>query len=423
MLMLTASGNTAQLWNVETGRALFREPLAIEQPVSSVAFSPDGKLVLTASPEAVQLWDVTTGHQHLAEPLSFPEPLGLGSSSVSFSTNGQHLITNHYNRTVQMWHIRTGDKQFLEPPIYCGAPVRPGVSPDGKLLVSACGQTVQLWDVETGQERFPELWSHDNGYVRSLEFSPDGKRVATASDDRTARIWDVETGSELHRLQHDAIGSYGVSAASFNPDGKRVVTTSDTGTALIWDVETGNELHKLEHPSRVEKATFNTDGSVVTMHTGDDSISRVRVWDAGTGAARFEIPVGLSANWSLGPFGKYLVTWQEESARVWHLETGEEIFSEPLSHPKLQKMAPWMSTGDVRVASISPDGRRLLTATDDETRIWMISGELLQSAVRSATVVCLSPSFRRWVLGEPTDEARKKYEACERSHGRVPGPA
>ena len=423
MLVVTASDNMAQLWNMETGRTQLQEPLVIDQPVSSVAFSPDGKLVLTASLKTAQLWDVTTGRQHFAEPLSFPELLEVvGSSSVSFSANGQYLITEHLNNTVQVWDIRTGDKRFPEPPKYCGAPVRPAVSPDGKLLVSACGQTVQLWDVDTGRERFPESWSHDSGYVRSVEFSPDGKRVLTASDDRTARIWDVETGKELHTLQPDpsSFALYGMGNTSFSPDGKLILATSDGHIAWIWDVETGNELHKLEHPGRVENAAFNADGRfVVTIHTGDNSISRLWVWDTETGAMLSEIPM-RSENWSLGPFGEYLVTWQEESARVWHLETGDSLFSEPLSHPKLQKMASWMSTGHVRIASFSPDGRRLLTTTDDETRVWMISGELLQSAVRSATFVCLSPSFRQQVLGEPYDEARTKYEACERSHGRTP---
>lgn len=421
--LLTASGKTARLWNVETGRALLRNPLVMEQDIHSVAFSPpDGNLVLTASRDAAQLWDVTTGRAHFAEPLSFPERLGLGSSSVSFSATGEHLITRYANDTVQVWNILTGKKQFPEPPKFCGAPLQPAMSPDGKLLVSACGKTVHLWDVETGRERFPKPWSHASGYVRSVMFSPDGKRVVSASDDHTARIWDVEIGNELRRLQHDALGPYGVKKASFSPDGQHVITASDDRTARIWDVETGNELYKLEHPGIVEMLTFNADGRfVVTVHNGDDSISRIRVWDTGTGAMRFEISIGrmLSANWSLGPFGEYLVTWQEESARVWYLETGEELFAEPLSHQRLQKMAARrMGTADLQIASISPDGRSLLTATAKDIRIWMISGEALQAAVRTATVVCLSAGFRQRVLEESYHEARAKSEACEREHGR-----
>ena len=77
----------------------------------------------------------------------------------------------------------------------------------------------------------------------SAAFSPDGKRVVTASDDNTARVWDAETGREIATLEgHD--GS--VLTAAFSPDGKRVVTASYDNTARVWDAETGREIAALK---------------------------------------------------------------------------------------------------------------------------------------------------------------------------------
>src|ERR1700678_2494864 len=89
--------------------------------------------------------------------------------------------------------------------------------------------TARIWDAETGNA-VGEAMTH-GGVVKSASFSPDGKRVVTASEDKTARIWDAETGKAVgEAMTHGGV----VKSASFSRDGKRVVTASDN-TARIWN--------------------------------------------------------------------------------------------------------------------------------------------------------------------------------------------
>jgi WD40 repeat protein len=77
----------------------------------------------------------------------------------------------------------------------------------------------------------------------------------------------------------------------------------------------------------------------------------------------------------------------------------------------------------VYIAAFSPDGTRVLTASEDNTaRVWMVNWDLILALLRESTKACLTPSQRRELIGESTEESQAKYEECERQYGRKPLP-
>lgn len=198
------------------------------------------------------------------------------------------------------------------------------------------------------------------GPLEDAEFSPDGKRIVTASDDKTARIWDARTGAQLLVLEGHTDRLW---AASFSPDGTRVITAANDGTARLWDAGSGKLIAVLKgHEDAVTIANFSADGARIVTASDDGT---ARVWNGLTGAsvAVLKGHGGVVLDAVFSPDGSLVATAStDRTARIWRTETGAQL-GVLKGH-----------TDFVNSVAFSPDGKRVVTASWDRTaRIWDVA--------------------------------------------------
>jgi WD40 repeat protein len=362
-------GKDLFLWETVTGRerTRLRHPLAPNESVRWVTFSPRGRLLAAASSEGrVFVWDLA-GNKILHSFASDPIRSGDRSAGPMFSPDGRMLVIPRGN-AIQLRDTASGKLLPQSADSHLHGVAGLAVSPDGKTAITRGKNTVRFWDVRSGKEK-----RSLNEPTLKMALTRDGKHLATLGAKYYSgringvdgfyvrgtvylgplKVWDVRGNADPREipLRPSCRG------VVFSPDGSTVAIASWFNKVQLRDVATGRQLHEWKENERGD-LTFAPDG---TFLFDARPYLRSALLRPGRKAEFF---AGDCESWAvaIAPDGKSLGAWGKDGAfHVYDVATGK---SQSRFQPAPSKIRPLFYL---------PDGKAILFQGDQEVLCWEVS--------------------------------------------------
>ena len=370
------------VWDVAASAA--KRLTGTTKSVNAVALSPDGRLLASGGEERViRLWDVRSGRQHRPA-------IAVGNRrtlDLAFSPDGTTLASADSTYAVRLWSVRSR-RQRGETFERADTPLtRVAFAPDGRTLAVG-GAGTWLWTPASGRVRRVG----GAGQVNDVAFSPNGKRLAAAGNDRTVRIWGAPFGS---RQRPPLAGPAArVDTVAFSPDGQRVAAAGADRRVWLFDVATTPVLDR--HTDTVNDIAFHAGGGVLVSAGADAKVWR---WNVRSRRALAPPLAGTSGFFkiALGRDDRTLAATNENGElELWRGQA-----------PGAQRRQLLSAEQEVvNGVALSPDGRTLASGGDEDPEVVLrdVAGRpgvraRLGAHTRRVTDVAFSPDGRTLASG------------------------
>jgi WD40 repeat protein len=361
----TDAGRSVGLWDLDTGRQrlVLGGHAAVLTPHhpsgADPVVSPDGRLLVTQStrgPSVLNLVELLTGK--VVRSIPIPRPAGTGDGPVldcSFDADGRRLAFN-VNDRYRILDLESGRILALDRPGHRGSVRSVDVSRDGSLVASGSDDgTIIFWEAATG--RFVATLEDGSDPIRDICFSPAGDRLAARDADGRLRVWQLDRSLQGARpaVISSLLWTDSATAMAFSSDGALLAAGRSDGTISLLDAGDGRSVRVLSagpDTGSVRALAVQPAGSMLASGGDDGS---VRLWDLSHGT--------LAGRWAIGPApiralafgGGGLLGVSAGDLEIWDTRHGERLLN-------LERNARLVNT-----LSFSPDGRFLVSGSDDQS--------------------------------------------------------
>jgi WD40 repeat protein len=315
-ILATGSMNgPLKLWDVKSGALLWTAGLATN--AHGLAFAPNGDLLATCggTDRLVRIWSLQSDKE--VQTLAHPNPL----CSLAWSPDGRLIASGDFEGCIRIWNVET-----RQPTLYMQMQERHrkwvptlAFAPTSNILASGSGDgTVKLWEVTSGH--LLQMLTGHNGSIHTVTWSPDGHTLASGSHDKIIRLWDVEQKKYRAALQgHTAE----VMSLAFTPDCHYLLSGSEDDSLRLWDVMRGQCIRVIQgYTSSLSSIAWSPDGTRLASG-GLDTL--VTIWDITSQTPplllRKHHSLVSGVEWS--PDGQWLASCGWENAiQLWNPTTG-----------------------------------------------------------------------------------------------------